>query len=88
MHVGNVTILRHLKYISVAVPGEFTTMAGRVLREAIRQELREHGEFKDGTEPQIVLAGLSNLYTHYITTEEEYDAQVSSIYPFLILKNI
>lgn len=48
-------------------------MAGRVLRESIRQEIRQHVEF----DPQIVIAGLSNVYTHYITTEEEYDAQVN-----------
>ena len=47
-------------------------MAGRILREAIRVEIRRF----QSTDPVIVIAGLSNLYTHYITTEEEYDAQV------------
>ena len=54
-----------------AVPGEFTTMAGRILREAIREEAKSVG-----IDAHVVIAGLSNLYTHYITSEEEYDQQV------------
>ncbi|XP_070847179.1 neutral ceramidase [Chaetodon trifascialis] len=50
----------------VAVPGEMTTMAGRRLRAAVRQELNDS---------EVVIAGLSNVYTHYITTYEEYQVQ-------------
>jgi len=46
-------------------------MAGRKIREALRQEIRKHVDF----DPFIVIAGLSNIYTHYITTVEEYNAQ-------------
>uniref|UniRef100_A0A8C9XWY8 Neutral ceramidase n=1 Tax=Sander lucioperca TaxID=283035 RepID=A0A8C9XWY8_SANLU len=56
----------------VAVPGEMTTMSGRRLREAVRQELESEGGFRDS---DVVIAGLSNVYTHYITTYEEYQVQ-------------
>ena len=46
-------------------------MAGRILREAIREEAKSVG-----IDAHVVIAGLSNLYTHYITSEEEYDQQV------------
>ncbi|XP_064001716.1 putative neutral ceramidase C [Pogoniulus pusillus] len=55
----------------VAVPGEFTTMSGRRLREAVEREFASHG--RPGMD--IVIAGLCNVYTHYITTYEEYQAQ-------------
>ncbi|XP_008827930.1 neutral ceramidase [Nannospalax galili] len=54
-----------------AIPGEFTTMAGRRFRERVKEEFASSG-MKDMT---IVIAGLSNVYTHYITTYEEYQAQ-------------
>uniref|UniRef100_A0A673AZQ6 Neutral ceramidase n=1 Tax=Sphaeramia orbicularis TaxID=375764 RepID=A0A673AZQ6_9TELE len=53
----------------VAVPGEMTTMAGRRLRDAVKQP---NGAFRD---TEVVIAGLSNVYTHYITTYEEYQVQ-------------
>ncbi|XP_051794973.1 neutral ceramidase [Acanthochromis polyacanthus] len=56
----------------VAVPGEMTTMSGRRLREAVKQELESEGAFRD---TEVVIAGLSNVYTHYITTYEEYQVQ-------------
>ncbi|XP_067100975.1 neutral ceramidase [Osmerus mordax] len=56
----------------VAIPGEMTTMSGRRIREAVKQELQSQGSFKDA---EVVLAGLSNIYTHYITTYEEYQIQ-------------
>ncbi|KAM7381040.1 hypothetical protein PAMA_012058 [Pampus argenteus] len=56
----------------VAVPGEITTMSGRRLREAVKQELESEGTFRDS---EVVIAGLSNMYTHYITTYEEYQVQ-------------
>uniref|UniRef100_A0A4W3KHD5 Neutral ceramidase n=1 Tax=Callorhinchus milii TaxID=7868 RepID=A0A4W3KHD5_CALMI len=55
-----------------AVPGEFTTMSGRRLREAVKNELESTGLLK---EVDVVVAGLSNAYTHYITTYEEYQIQ-------------
>ncbi|NWY05839.1 ASAH2 ceramidase, partial [Nothoprocta ornata] len=55
----------------VAVPGELTTMSGRRLREAVRSEFESHGT----SGMNVVIAGLCNVYTHYITTYEEYQAQ-------------
>ncbi|NXS64159.1 ASAH2 ceramidase, partial [Brachypteracias leptosomus] len=55
----------------IAVPGEFTTMSGRRLREAVKREFDSHGT----SGMDVVIAGLCNVYTHYITTYEEYQAQ-------------
>jgi neutral ceramidase len=49
----------------VGVPAEVTTMAGRRLREAVRRSPDE----------AVVIAGLSNAYTSYISTAEEYAKQ-------------
>uniref|UniRef100_A0A2P2I6J2 Neutral ceramidase n=1 Tax=Hirondellea gigas TaxID=1518452 RepID=A0A2P2I6J2_9CRUS len=54
-----------------AVPGEFTTMSGRRMREQLASVLTD-----EGIEPIVpVIAGLSNIYTQYITTFEEYAIQ-------------
>uniref|UniRef100_A0A8C0BQW3 Neutral ceramidase n=1 Tax=Buteo japonicus TaxID=224669 RepID=A0A8C0BQW3_9AVES len=55
----------------IAVPGEFTTMSGRRLREAVKREFDSHGTPR----MDVVIAGLCNVYTHYITTYEEYQVQ-------------
>ncbi|KAJ2950252.1 hypothetical protein O0L34_g11614 [Tuta absoluta] len=49
-----------------AVPGEFTTMSGRRLRDVVG---------KMSGAKKVVLAGLSNIYSDYIATPEEYQAQ-------------
>ncbi|XP_069876544.1 neutral ceramidase-like [Dipodomys merriami] len=54
-----------------AIPGEFTTMSGRRFREAVQAEFSSYG-MKGMT---VVIAGLCNVYTHYIATYEEYQAQ-------------
>ena len=41
----------------------------RVIDEVILKNVKDSGSFK------VVLAGLSNVYTHYITTFEEYQMQ-------------
>ena len=61
--VGNLFILN--------APGELTTMAGRRLRGAITSLLKNNGI----ENPVVTIAGLSNTYTHYITTFEEYQGQ-------------
>lgn len=48
-----------------SLPGEFTTMAGRRVRNAIFNV----------TGHEVVLAGLANIYINYVTTPEEYDVQ-------------
>jgi len=63
-------ILRVGNFAMLAVPGEFTTMSGRRLREAVSAAAATEGE-----ELSVVIAGLSNTYTHYITTYEEYQKQ-------------
>ncbi|XP_053680554.1 neutral ceramidase-like [Anopheles nili] len=54
-----------------AVPAEFTTMSGRRLRAAVRQASVESG----AREMTVVVAGLSNMYTSYVATPEEYAIQ-------------
>ncbi|XP_004929418.2 neutral ceramidase isoform X2 [Bombyx mori] len=50
-----------------AVPGEFTTMSGRRLRNIIS---------KTAPRPnRVVIAGLSNIYSDYVATPEEYQVQ-------------
>lgn len=53
------------------VPAELTTMAGRRLRKAIQEVASDVG-IKDSV---VTIAGLSNSYTHYVTTFEEYKGQ-------------
>ncbi|NWU88526.1 ASAH2 ceramidase, partial [Upupa epops] len=57
--------------VIIAVPGEFTTMSGRRLREAVEREFSAQGSPRT----DVVIAGLCNVYTHYIATYEEYQAQ-------------
>ncbi|XP_056627837.1 neutral ceramidase [Triplophysa dalaica] len=69
--IVDVQIITIGSFAVVAVPGEFTTMSGRRIREAVKQEL-DQGPF---TNTEVVVAGLCNIYTHYITTYEEYQIQ-------------
>uniref|UniRef100_H2ZAK9 Neutral ceramidase n=1 Tax=Ciona savignyi TaxID=51511 RepID=H2ZAK9_CIOSA len=69
--IVDVQMLRLGQLIIIAVPGEFTTMAGRRIKESVQNEAKAHGIHN----AKVVLAGLSNVYTHYITTPEEYTAQ-------------
>ncbi|KAM6184823.1 neutral ceramidase [Rhynchocyon petersi] len=54
-----------------AIPGEFTTMSGRRFREAVQAEFSSHGMHN----MTVVISGLCNVYTHYVTTYEEYQVQ-------------
>lgn len=56
-----------------AVPSEFTTMAGRRLKNRIKKTLIEANAWTPTS--QVILSGLSNSYTHYVTTKEEYSHQ-------------
>lgn len=60
-------------FVIAGVPGEFTTMAGRRMRENIESTAEEI----TASRPTVVIAGLCNTYSDYITTPEEY--QVSKI---------
>lgn len=56
--------------VLVAVSGEFTTMAGRRLKSDMKLTAQSAGFNFD-----VVIAGLSNMYTSYIATPEEYQVQ-------------
>merc|ERR1719259_1256028 len=58
------------KMLLLAVPGEFTTMSGRRLRESVKSVASSLG-----LDTVPVVAGLSNTYTHYVATYEEYQKQ-------------
>lgn len=44
-------------------------MSGRRLKDQITKEAIDNGA---GPDTKVVIAGLSNTYSHYITTFEEY----------------
>ncbi|XP_008792373.2 neutral ceramidase-like [Phoenix dactylifera] len=67
IQIGQVVIL--------CVPGEFTTMAGRRLRDAVQTLLTSGGTGEFGSNIHMVIAGLSNTYSQYVTTFEEYQIQ-------------
>ncbi|XP_022563463.2 neutral ceramidase 1 isoform X1 [Brassica napus] len=69
-------ILRIGKLFILSVPGEFTTMAGRRLRDAVKTQLKSSGDKElSGGEIHVVIAGLANGYSQYVTTFEEYQVQ-------------
>ncbi|XP_020576491.1 neutral ceramidase-like [Phalaenopsis equestris] len=70
-----IQIIRIGQFVILCVPGEFSTMAGRRLRSAIKTVLTSSnsGEF-DGN-MHILIAGLTNTYSQYVTTFEEYEIQ-------------
>ncbi|XP_077285658.1 neutral ceramidase-like isoform X2 [Arctopsyche grandis] len=56
--------------VIAAVPGEFTTMSGRRMRSLLTNTFAAAGK-----DVKVVIAGLSNTYSDYIATPEEYQAQ-------------
>ncbi|PVD38057.1 hypothetical protein C0Q70_00667 [Pomacea canaliculata] len=70
--VVDVQLLKLGQFVIIAVPGEFTTMSGRRTRDAVVQTLISNGLPLDTSS---VIAGLSNDYTHYVATFEEYQVQ-------------
>lgn len=61
-------LVRVGQLVLVVGPAEFTTMAGRRIREAVAHEL--------GLAPRyVVIAGYANDYAGYVTTREEYESQ-------------
>lgn len=57
----------------VIILSEFTTMAGRRLRDAVKTVLSNSDEF--GSDIHVVIAGLTNTYSQYVTTFEEFEVQ-------------
>lgn len=68
--VVDIQIFRIGQLVILLVPGEFTTMAGRRIRDTIKARLTSQGILGDNA--VVVIAGPSNTYAHYITTREEY----------------
>lgn len=66
--VGNVVL--------AGIPGEFSTMSGRRMREAVKNAIQEVN--RSFGKVDVIVAGLCNTYSDYITTPEEY--QVSFIF--------
>lgn len=56
-------------FVIAGVPGEFTTMSGRRMRETIASAVEESTK----VQPTVVVAGLCNTYSDYIATPEEYE---------------
>ncbi|KAL5747999.1 hypothetical protein ACOSQ2_025296 [Xanthoceras sorbifolium] len=68
-----IQIIRVGQLVILSVPSEFTTMAGRRLRDAVKTVLTTSGQFNNNV--HVVLAGLTNTYSQYVTTFEEYQVQ-------------
>ncbi|KAJ3473530.1 hypothetical protein NLG97_g10258 [Lecanicillium saksenae] len=72
-NIVDVQTFRVGQLLIVVSPGEATTMAGRRWKEAVAAQSREQmQEDLAGQEPIVVIGAPSNSYTHYITTEQEY----------------
>lgn len=69
----DVQMLRVGNFVTLIMPGELTTMAGRRMREALRAKLISSGVLS--ADAYVVIAGPANTYAHYVTTPEEYAAQ-------------
>lgn len=50
-------------------------MAGRRLREAVKETLVSNGGGEFDDETHVVIAGLTNTYSQYVATFEEYEQQ-------------
>ena len=72
-NIVDIQLLRVGQVLIIVSPGEATTMAGRRWKESIAAAA-SHSSLTDD-DPIIVLGGPANSYTHYITTEEEYNVQ-------------
>lgn len=70
-----IQILRIGQLVILSVPGEFTTMAGRRLRAAVKMVLTSGGNKEFNSNMHVVIAGLTNTYSQYVTTFEEYQVQ-------------
>jgi hypothetical protein len=69
--------------VIACVPGEFTTMAGRRLRDVITDTVARLG---GPTISQVIVAGLCNTYSSYITTPEEYEVKNRSVFHCYIVR--
>ncbi|KAI3635889.1 hypothetical protein MIR68_006527 [Amoeboaphelidium protococcarum] len=72
--IVDIQILKIGNLVLLGVPGEFTTMAGRLLRSAVR-DIFVHSGIIAESDISVIIAGLSNSYSGYVTTFEEYQVQ-------------
>jgi neutral ceramidase len=72
----------HVKKLWLSFGSEFTTMAGGRLRDAVKTVLTsdKSGEFNNNI--HVVLAGLTNTHSQYVTTFEEYEIQRYEVHMF------
>lgn len=85
----NIQLMRVGQVFIIVMPGELTTMAGRRLRDTVRQAITSSSAFSSVKNPIVLIAGPANTYSHYVTTREEYGVQryegASTIYgPFTL----
>ncbi|EFC45983.1 predicted protein [Naegleria gruberi] len=76
VEINPIQIMTIGQLVIIPVPGEFTTMSGRRLRNTVCNTLTTLNpkRFPPQT-TRCVIAGLSNSYTQYIATYEEFQAQ-------------
>jgi hypothetical protein len=67
-HVAQLQVIKIGSFVLAAVPAEFTTVAGRRLKAKLKSI------FGAGA-THVAMAGYSNDYAFYVTTQEEYDMQ-------------
>lgn len=70
-----IQIFRIGQFVILSVPSEFTTMSGRRLRDAVKTVLSSAANEEFNGKLHVVIAGLTNTYSQYVTTYEEYQAQ-------------
>ncbi|CAG2107816.1 unnamed protein product [Medioppia subpectinata] len=66
-------ILRIGHVLVASVPAELTTMSGRRLRDAVKSAYEMNSQQNISVVP--IISGLSNTYSSYVTTFEEYQIQ-------------
>ena len=71
--VVEISIVRIGNFVILAVPGELTTMSGRRLLRSVRDKVEE--AWGASSRLHMVIGGLSNTYSSYVTTFEEYQEQ-------------
>jgi len=57
------------------LPGEFTTVMGKRIRQAVRDRAKFHRPLGLKKPERVILIGLANEYISYVATPEEYEAQ-------------
>ncbi|KAK3685736.1 Neutral/alkaline nonlysosomal ceramidase [Podospora appendiculata] len=76
-NIVDVQVFRVGQLLIIVSPGEATTMAGRRWKDAVQNTAAAlfAQDSSSSASPVVVLGGPANSYTHYITTQEEYNIQ-------------